>query len=71
MIGKEVDVPLIRIDFREVMEAAADVPHMHLVNFAALSQIPHNWNDFVLGVLEPFGSCAKTQLEAIVRAVHE
>src|SRR5262245_12390926 len=68
---KEIDVPLIRINFREVVQAAANVPHVHLVNFAALGQITHNWNDFVPRVLEPFGSRAKTQLKAVVWAVHD
>src|SRR5438034_234417 len=54
----------------ELVQAAADVAHVNLVDFSSPAQVLDDGENFLVGILEPLGGGSETQLESVVRAVN-
>jgi len=64
---KGIHLSLVRIHFRELIEATADIAHLDLVDLAAPAQISTNREHFTGRILQSFGYRTQAQLESIRR----
>src|SRR2546426_1125034 len=68
---EEVHLALVRKNFLEIVEPAANVAHMDLVDFSSFAQVANNGQDLAVWVFQPLSGRSKTQLKSIVWTLND
>src|SRR6266498_3682598 len=67
---EEVHRSFIRINLLKMVQATANVAHVNLMDFSAPAQVFDDGQDLRAWIFQPFSRRSETQLESVVRAVH-
>ena len=68
--GEEIHHPFVGINLFELVQATANVAHVDLVDLSTPAQVFDNRRNLRVWILQPFRGRSETQLESVVRTVH-